>query len=53
MRQVLLRLLLPIERRRAGKHPALEAAARWQEAERRAAVQRIYEQARAEDRQRP
>jgi hypothetical protein len=53
MRQILLRLLLPIERRREGPHLALEAAARWQEYERRAAVQRIYEQIRADDERRP
>lgn len=48
--QVLLSLLLPIRRRRrAGLHPSLQAAVRWQELERAAARWRIYEQGRTEE----
>jgi hypothetical protein len=48
VRQTLLSLLLPVHRRRAGLHPSLQAALRWQELERAAARWRIYEQGRTE-----
>jgi hypothetical protein len=50
MRQTLLQLLLPRDRRRDSAHAAAEAAAQWQDEERANARQRLLEQAQQDER---